>query len=94
MHHTSLARVAVATALCLALAACGDDDDGGGDVAGGASGAASSGKVGVILPDAATSPRWEANDRPLLKAAFDKAGVKKIVASFVVAAAQADDVPF
>jgi D-xylose transport system substrate-binding protein len=30
----------------------------------------------VILPDAATSPRWEANDRPLLKAAFDSAGIE------------------
>jgi D-xylose transport system substrate-binding protein len=32
--------------------------------------------VGVILPDATTSPRWEANDRPLLQAAFDDAGVE------------------
>ena len=51
----------------LGLAACGDD--------GGDTGAAAIGKVGVILPDSATSPRWEANDRPLLKAAFDAAGV-------------------
>ena len=29
----------------------------------------------MILPDTATSPRWEANDRPLLKAAFDDAGI-------------------
>ena len=29
-----------------------------------------------------------------LDVAFDKAGVKKIVARFVVSAAQADDVPF
>ena len=33
-------------------------------------------KVGVILPDTSTSPRWEANDRPLLKAAFDSAGIQ------------------
>jgi D-xylose transport system substrate-binding protein len=31
--------------------------------------------VGVILPDATTSPRWEGNDRPSLKKAFDDAGV-------------------
>jgi D-xylose transport system substrate-binding protein len=31
--------------------------------------------VGVILPDATTSPRWEANDRPSLKKAFDAAGI-------------------
>ncbi len=30
----------------------------------------------MILPDATTSPRWEANDRPSLKAAFDKAGIE------------------
>jgi D-xylose transport system substrate-binding protein len=29
----------------------------------------------VILPDATTSPRWEANDKPSLSAAFDAAGV-------------------
>ncbi len=41
------------------------------------SSAASSGSidVGVILPDATTSPRWEANDRPSLQAAFDAAGI-------------------
>lgn len=38
-------------------------------------GAAQGGKAGVILPDAATSPRWEANDRPLLAAAFKAANV-------------------
>jgi len=41
-----------------------------------AAGGAVSGTVGVILPDAATSPRWEANDRPLLTASFTAAGVK------------------
>ena len=29
----------------------------------------------MILPDSATSPRWEANDRPLLQAAFDAADI-------------------
>ena len=58
----------------LLLAACGDDSGGGGNNAGGGGGGA--GKVGVILPDAATSPRWEANDRPLLKSAFDAAGIQ------------------
>jgi D-xylose transport system substrate-binding protein len=64
--------VAVATMAvgALALAGCGSSDDSSGDGA-----AAAAKKVGVILPDAATSPRWEANDRPLLKAAFDGAGI-------------------
>ena len=57
-----------AIVLGLGLAACGDDDGGG-------TGGTTTGKVGVILPDSATSPRWEANDRPLLKAAFDAAGM-------------------
>jgi D-xylose transport system substrate-binding protein len=74
MQHSSLARVAVSAALCLVLAACGGDDGDTGAATGG--GGDASGKVGVILPDAATSPRWEANDRPLLKAAFDAAGIE------------------
>jgi len=32
-------------------------------------------QVGVILPDSASSPRWETDDRPLLAAAFKAAGV-------------------
>ena len=34
------------------------------------------GSVGVILPDATTSPRWESADRPFLQAAFDEAGIE------------------
>jgi D-xylose transport system substrate-binding protein len=66
-------------ALMLALAACGGSS--GGTTAGSdnssdsGGGKKDTGKVGVILPDAQTSPRWEANDRPLLKAAFDSAGI-------------------
>ncbi|MET0953641.1 MAG: substrate-binding domain-containing protein [Aeromicrobium sp.] len=55
-----------------ALAACGGDE-GGGSGGGGNGGGA---QVGVILPDATTSPRWEANDRPSLQQAFDDAGVE------------------
>lgn len=68
----SLAAVGVlATAM---LAACGDDPNapgggGGGDGEGG-------GSVGVILPDAETSPRWENNDRPSLQKAFEDAGIE------------------
>jgi D-xylose transport system substrate-binding protein len=58
------------------LAACGDDDDGGGNGSSGESGSGSAeGKIGVILPDTTTSPRWEANDRPSLEKAFKAAGV-------------------
>jgi D-xylose transport system substrate-binding protein len=77
MHVSSLTRAAaVAVACSLALAACGDSStDTAADGASPAAGEAS-GKVGVILPDAATSPRWEANDRPLLAAAFEEAGIE------------------
>ncbi|GAA5153102.1 substrate-binding domain-containing protein [Nocardioides marinquilinus] len=71
--------VAVGVLALGGLAACGDDDggsDGGGDGGGdGGSSDASGGKVGVILPDATTSPRWETQDRPSLQAAFDEAGI-------------------
>jgi D-xylose transport system substrate-binding protein len=65
--------------LMLALAACGGSSGGTAASSGSASasggGGAAAGKVGVILPDSQTSPRWEANDRPLLKAAFDSAKI-------------------
>jgi D-xylose transport system substrate-binding protein len=32
-------------------------------------------QIGVILPDSASSARWETKDRPLLAAAFKKAGI-------------------
>jgi D-xylose transport system substrate-binding protein len=70
-RHTMAAAALAAAALL--LSACGDDSSSSGS--GGSSGSNSSGKVGVILPDASTSPRWESNDRPLLKAAFDAAGL-------------------
>jgi len=75
MRKRSSMAAAVLAAATLLLSACGGDDgDGGGDTGGG--GDAAAGKVGVILPDASTSPRWEANDRPLLKSAFDAAGLE------------------
>ncbi len=63
------ALAAVGVLASATLAACGDDPNapgggGGGDSEGG-------GSVGVILPDAETSPRWENNDRPSLEKAFD-----------------------
>jgi D-xylose transport system substrate-binding protein len=68
-----LATGSVVVLVALTAAACGGDDssaagdggDGGGDGT----------DIGVILPDATTSPRWEANDKPSLSAAFDAAGV-------------------
>jgi len=75
MVKTRLTRaatlVAAGSLVMLAAAACGSSNDNkssdGGNKA--------TGKVGVILPDATTSPRWEGNDRPSLKKAFDDAGI-------------------
>ena len=70
-----LALTAGVAALALVAAGCGDDDDAGS--AGSARrGDAKAGKVAVLLPDSKSSVRWETLDRPLLKAAFDKAGVE------------------
>ena len=76
-------KIAVAglVVLPLLLAACGSDDDNGSGSNGGgdSSSAAAGGKVGVILPDAATSPRWESNDRPALEKAITGAGYEAII---------------
>ncbi len=63
-----------AAALAFAAAGCGDDDEGGSSAGSGSDKKA--GKVAVLLPDSKSSVRWETLDRPLLKAAFDKAGVE------------------
>jgi D-xylose transport system substrate-binding protein len=53
------------------LSACGDGD--GGTTPGGTT---KKPKIGVILPDSASSVRWETADRPYLEAAFKAAGVE------------------
>src|SRR3954466_3707240 len=71
--------LAIASALCalsFGVAACGGDDNGGG---GGSTSSGDSGgqadRAAGLLPDTKSSVRWETADRPLLKAAFDQAGV-------------------
>jgi D-xylose transport system substrate-binding protein len=77
MLKRSVGLVAGSAALLLALAACGGSSGGDNADAGTkTTAAAKTGKVGVILPDSQTSPRWEANDRPLLSAAFKAAGIE------------------
>ncbi len=72
-----VASVMAVGAMLLAVAACGGNDSSGSSSGGSSSGGGSAAKkVGVILPDATTSPRWESNDRPALKSAFDKAGIQ------------------
>ncbi len=67
--------VAGLVVLPLLLTACGGSSNGGTSTGGDTStGKAAGGKVGVILPDASTSPRWENNDRPALTKAIEAAG--------------------
>jgi D-xylose transport system substrate-binding protein len=55
--------VALAATTAVLLTACSSSGSGGGE-----------GRACVILPDAASSPRWENGDRPALEAAFEEAG--------------------
>ena len=72
-------------ALALVAAGCGGDDDDETSADTTATGAASDGGGGcdksiwVLLPDSATSPRWETNDRPYLDQAFTEAGVEHTI---------------
>ena len=54
-------------ALLLAAAGCGGDDGGGSG--------SGEGSIWVLLPDSATSPRWESDDRRYFQQAFEDAGV-------------------
>jgi D-xylose transport system substrate-binding protein len=60
-------------AFSLVLAGCSSSDSGTSESA---SASAPAGKVGVILPDSASSARWETADRPYLEEAFKAAGVE------------------
>ena len=64
--------VAVAGATAAALAGCSSGTPGGDS----SSGAAEAGLACVILPDSASSPRWESLDRPALKKGLEDAGFK------------------
>ena len=80
--------LALVTALALVAAGCGGDDDDDTTADTGAApsdtGAAAGGgtcdkSIWVLLPDSATSPRWESDDRPYLDQAFTEAGVEHTI---------------
>lgn len=77
-----LTTTALSATLLVTVAACGSNSGsstasgGSSSASGGSSSAAAKGKIGVILPDTVSSPRWESQDRPQLEAAFKKAGVQ------------------
>src|SRR6476659_10026261 len=78
MRSTRAALVAAGLGLALSLAACGQhaaapSSSGGGSAA---PAAASGAKVGVILPETASSARWEGFDKPLLTQAMQAAGLQ------------------
>lgn len=68
--------VAFALAGLLTLTACGSNSAGGGgnSTASGGGGGGRNGTVGVILPETATSARWEGFDRPMLQKALSAQG--------------------
>ena len=68
--------------LAFTAAGCGGDDEGDGDGGAAATGggedgeaAGGEGSIWVLLPDSATSPRWESDDRRYFEQAFSEAGV-------------------
>lgn len=77
MGKRTVGLIALGAVGALTLGACGGGDSSStttGTAGGGGGGAA--GKVGVILPDSASSARWETADRPFLDQAFKAAGVE------------------
>jgi D-xylose transport system substrate-binding protein len=75
MRKGLVGLLAVGAVGALALSACGGSSSGGATPSGSGS-AAAGGKVGVILPDSASSARWETADRKFLGDAFKAAGVE------------------
>jgi D-xylose transport system substrate-binding protein len=76
MRSKTLASIAVTAGLALAVSACGantSSNTGGSTESN--SGSGNGAKVGVILPETASSARWEGFDKPLLKAALEKEGL-------------------
>ena len=76
MRSKTLASIAVTAGLALAVSACGANTSSGtGGSTDTKSGSGNGAKVGVILPETASSARWEGFDKPLLKAALEKEGL-------------------
>ena len=77
MHRTIRSVLVVIAVFGLVAAACSSDDNGGNTgTTGGATGSTSSGgPIWVLLPDTASSDRWEGDDLPLFTQAFEDAGL-------------------
>ncbi|SEQ71551.1 monosaccharide ABC transporter substrate-binding protein, CUT2 family [Lentzea xinjiangensis] len=76
MRSKTLASIAVTAGLALAVSACGANTSSNtGGSTNTDSGSGTGAKVGVILPETASSARWEGFDKPLLEAALKKEGL-------------------
>jgi len=80
MRSKTLALAAVGAGVALALSACGANSANPPAATGGGStqapgGAAGNTKVGVILPETATSARWEGFDKPMIQEAMKAEGL-------------------
>jgi len=80
MRMKTIRVLMLVLALALVAAACSSDDSTDTTAAGGdateTTVAADLGSIWVLLPDSASSARWETDDRPYFEAAFDAAGVE------------------
>jgi D-xylose transport system substrate-binding protein len=77
MRSTRLALIAAGMGLTLAVSACGANQDTSSGDSGNTETDSSSGgiPVGVILPETASSARWEGFDKPMLQAALEAEGL-------------------
>jgi D-xylose transport system substrate-binding protein len=74
-NHTIRSLLATVAVFGLVAAACGGGNDGGGG--GGGGGGGNEGSIWVLLPDTATSDRWEKDDPRFFTQAFEDAGLVK-----------------
>jgi D-xylose transport system substrate-binding protein len=70
-----LALVAILSLFAAACSDDSDDDTSAGDDTSDDADAGDGGPIWVLLPDSASSPRWEADDRRFFKASFEAAGL-------------------
>ena len=80
MRKSALGIIVAGLAASLVMSACSSSKSSNGTTSGAGGGGSSSaaggaGKVGVILPDTTSSPRYILYDAPLLKKAFADAGI-------------------
>ena len=75
MRKAVLTATVGAAALAFGVAACSSSTSPSGSSTGGANNGGAKPKVGVILPETATSARWANADQPSIKAECDKKGL-------------------